>query len=133
MNKRILIFAAVVAAFGLKAQAKVRLPHLLSDGMVIQQNADAHLWGWATPKKTVTVTTSWSTEKVQTTAGKDGRFILSVKTPAASYTPLTITFDDGDGATTIKDVLAGDVWVCAGQSNMEMPGQGLWQLPCEGL
>lgn len=45
MNKRILIFAAVVAAFGLKAQAKVRLPHLLSDGMVIQQNADAHLLG----------------------------------------------------------------------------------------
>ena len=74
MYKRILIFAAAIAALSLTAQAKVRLPHLLSDGMVIQQNAEAHLWGWATPKKTVTVTTSWSDDKVQATTGKDGRF-----------------------------------------------------------
>ena len=129
MYKRILIFAAAIAALSLTAQAKVRLPHLLSDGMVIQQNAEAHLWGWATPKKTVTVTTSWSDDKVQATTGKDGRFLVSVKTPAASYTPLTITFDDGDGKTVINNVLAGDVWVCAGQSNMEMPVKGFWNCP----
>ena len=129
MYKRILIFAAAIAALNLTAQAKVRLPHLLSDGMVIQQNTDAHLWGWASPKKTVTVTTSWSEDKVQTTAGKDGRFLVSVKTPAASYAPQTITFDDGDGPTVVKDVLAGDVWVCGGQSNMEMPVKGFGNCP----
>lgn len=119
-----MMFAAAVLALSGSAQAKVRLPHVLSDGMVIQQNADAHLWGWATPKKTVTVTTSWNNSASKAVAGKDGKFLLTVKTPGASFTPLSITFDDGEGAVTVNNVLAGDVWVCAGQSNMEMPVKG---------
>lgn len=133
MNKRFLLFAAAVLATSATVQGKVRLPHLLSDGMVIQQNADAHLWGWASPRKTVTVTTSWSNQKVEAKAGKDGKFILSVKTPAASFTPYTITFNDGDGDVAINDVLVGDVWVCAGQSNMEMPVKGFNGCPVKDV
>jgi sialate O-acetylesterase len=54
-----------------------------------------------------------------------------VKTPKASYTPLSITFNDGD-KTTINNVLSGEVWVCAGQSNMEMPVKGFGNCPVEG-
>lgn len=109
-------------------QAKVKLPHLVSDGMVIQHSSDVRLWGWDKPGKKVTVTTSWSDETAQATTGKDGRWLVSVKSPAASFTPLEITFDDGE-KTTVKNVLAGEVWVCAGQSNMEMTVRGFDMCP----
>ena len=60
MKKTIAIVALAVMALG--AQAKVRLPHLIGDNMVLQQQTDARLWGWAKPGQTVKVTTSWSKE-----------------------------------------------------------------------
>ena len=54
MNKKVLLFAMLVAAAS-TVQAKVRLPHLVSDNMVIQQQTDVRLWGWAKPGKKVTV------------------------------------------------------------------------------
>lgn len=131
MYQRILILA-VIAAFAGGLQAKIRLSHLVGDNMVIQQQTDVRLWGWAAPNSTVTATTSWSEEKSTAKAGGDGAFLLTVKSPEASYTPLSITFDDGDGAVTINNVLAGEVWVCAGQSNMEMPVRGFGQCPVDG-
>ena len=116
------------AAIAVGGQAKVKLPHLVSDGMVIQHSSDVRLWGWDKPGKKVTVTTSWSDETAQATTGKDGRWLVSVKSPAASFTPLEITFDDGE-KTTVKNVLAGEVWVCAGQSNMEMTVRGFDMCP----
>ena len=117
MYKRILSLAAL-ATLTMSMQAKVKLSHLVGDNMVIQQQTDVRLWGWAKPNSTVTATVSWSQEKSTVKAGKDGQFLLTVKSPKASYTPLSITFNDGDGSVTINNVLAGEVWVCAGQSNM---------------
>ena len=127
MNRR-LLFLMATAAIAVGGQAKVKLPHLVSDGMVIQHSSDVRLWGWDKPGKKVTVTTSWSDETAQATTGKDGRWLVSVKSPAASFTPLEITFDDGE-KTTVKNVLAGEVWVCAGQSNMEMTVRGFDMCP----
>ena len=108
MNRRLLLWTVlVVTTIGL--QAKVRLPHLVSDNMVIQQQTDVRLWGWAKPGKTVTATTSWSDQRAQAKADKQGRWLLTVKSPKASYEPLSITFDDGDGQVTIQNVLAGEV------------------------
>jgi sialate O-acetylesterase len=117
MYKRILTLAAL-ASLTWSVQAKVKLSHLVGDNMVIQQQTDVRLWGWAKPNSTVTATTSWSQERSTAKVGKDGQFLLTVKSPKASYTPLSITFNDGDGEVTINNVLAGEVWVCAGQSNM---------------
>ena len=128
MYKRILTLAAL-AALTWSVQAKVKLSHLVGDNMVIQQQTDVRLWGWAKPNSTVTATTSWSQEKSTAKAGKDGQFLVTVKSPKASYTPLSITFNDGEGAVTINNVLAGEVWVCAGQSNMEMPVKGFGMCP----
>ena len=127
MTKRILMIVAT-AALCISAEAKVKLPKLVSDGMVIQHSTDVRLWGWDKPGSKVTVTTSWSDEKATVTTGKDGKWLVSVKSPKASFTPLEITFDDGE-KTTVKNVLAGEVWVCAGQSNMEMPVKGFGQCP----
>jgi sialate O-acetylesterase len=99
--------------------------------MVIQQQTDVRLWGWAKPGKKVIATTSWSDERAEAKTDQQGCWLLTVKSPQASYTPLSITFDDGDGKVTINNVLAGEVWVCAGQSNMEMPVKGFGQCPVE--
>lgn len=130
MRKTILMMA--LAAFATTAGARVRLPHLLGDGMIVQQQTDVRLWGWDKPGTTVKATTSWSDQTATAKTDKNGRWILTVRTPKAGYTPLSITFDDGDGTTTLKDVLAGEVWVCAGQSNMEMPLRGFDNCPVEG-
>lgn len=130
MNKKILLLGAM-AVLATSSQAKVRLPHLIGDNMIIQQQADVRLWGWDQPGTTVKVSTSWSTNVATAKTGKDGRWLVKVRSPKASYEPLSITFDDGE-KTTINGVLAGEVWVCAGQSNMEMPVKGFWQCPVEG-
>ena len=126
-----MLFLTVLAALAASLQAKVKLPHLVSDYMIIQQQTDVRLWGWAKPASKVVATTSWSDQRSEAKADKDGRWLLTVKSPKASYTPLSITFDDGDGQVTIHQVLAGEVWVCAGQSNMEMPVKGFWGCPVE--
>ena len=130
MNKKFLALAAL-ALITTGAQAKVKLPHILGDNMIIQQDSEANLWGWDKPGTTVKVNTSWSSRVYSTKTGKDGKWAVKVLTPKASYTPLSITFDDGE-KTTINNVLAGEVWVCAGQSNMEMPVKGFGNCPVEG-
>lgn len=131
MNKRFL-FGTMMVACAVGVQAKVKLPHILGDNMILQQNTEARLWGTAKKGSAVSVTVSWSDAVYQAKVGKDGKFLVRVKTPAASYTPLQITFDDGDGKVMLKNVLAGEVWVCAGQSNMEMPIEGFGNCPVEG-
>ena len=130
MNKKFLAMAAL-GLITIGAQAKVKLPHILGDNMILQQNTEASLWGWDKPGTTVEVTTSWSGQKYSAKTGKDGKWAIKVQTPKASYTPLSITFDDGE-KTTLNNVLAGEVWVCAGQSNMEMPVKGFGNCPVEG-
>ena len=109
-------------------QAKVRLPHLVSDGMVLQQQSEARLWGWDQPGKTVRVSVSWSSDVYTVRTARDGKWQVKVKTPKAGYTPLSVTFDDGE-KTTINGLLSGEVWVCAGQSNMEFPVRGFGNCP----
>ena len=129
MRKQIIIAALLATSLG--AQAKVKLPHILGDGMILQQNAEARLWGWDRPGQKVDVTVSWSEEKYSAKTDKDGQWIVKVKTPAAGYTPQSSTFNDGE-QTTLRNVLVGEVWVCAGQSNMEMPMKGFDNCPVEG-
>ena len=129
MIKRTII-CMTLAALSFSAQAKVRLPHIIGDNMVLQQQTDARLWGWAKAGQTVRVTTSWNDETLSVQAGKDGKWLVKVKTPKASYEPLSITFDDGE-PLIINNVLSGEVWVCAGQSNMEMPVKGFGMCPVE--
>ena len=123
---------SALAVMTMSAQAKVKLPHVLGNKMILQQNTEARLWGWDKPGKTVSVSVSWSSDKYSAKTGKDGKWLVKVKTPKASYEPLSITFDDGE-KTTINDILSGEVWVCAGQSNMEMPMKGFNNCLCKEI
>ena len=128
--KKVFFLLSVLMVLPVVVIGKVRLPHLMGDGMVLQQNTSVRLWGWDVPGKQVKVTTSWDNKTQATKAGNDGFWIISVKTPKASYDPYTITFDDGE-KTTLNNILCGEVWVCAGQSNMEMPVKGFGNCPVE--
>lgn len=112
----------------------VELPDIISDNAVFQQNSNVKLWGWSEPGRSVTVTPSWADGKTYTAKSdrKSGRWEVSVATPAATFAPQTVRFDDGKSPVSIANVLIGEVWFCSGQSNMEMPLRGFWCQPVEG-
>ncbi len=103
--------------------AKVKLPAVVSDNMMLQQQSEVKLWGTAAPKAEVRVTPSWSGTTSTCKADKNGNWQLTVSTPEAGYTMYEITFDDGE-PVVVKDILIGEVWLASGQSNMEMPLKG---------
>lgn len=115
------------------ADARIELPSLISDNMVLEQQTDASLWGKAAAGSKVSVYPSWNKDTAfTTTADKDGKWRLSVPTPAASKTPYSITFSDKDNSVTIGNIMIGEVWYCSGQSNMEMPVRGYRHQPVDG-
>lgn len=109
-------------------QAKVTLPEVFSDNMVVQQNSVLTVTGTARPLSTVTFRSDWTGGKGKTRTGKNGRFELNIPTPPAGG-PYTLIFDDGSDngeKTVLQNVLSGEVWICSGQSNMEFPIKGDW-------
>ena len=94
----------------------------MGDHMILQQNSSVKLWGWADNKK-VTVTTSWNNQTYQVLTDKNGAWLVKVNTPGASYTPYFITISDGE-EVILSDILIGEVWICSGQSNMDMRMMG---------
>ena len=123
MRKLILI---LFVGWAVNLTAKVTLQPLFSSNMVLQQKSEAPIWGKAKANKKVTVLTSWDGKKYETTADADGRWKLFLSTPEAGG-PYEITISDGT-PTVLSNVLIGEVWLCTGQSNMEMPlksGDGL--------
>lgn len=127
MKKLSFLLTALLAVTG--ANAKVTLPKMFADGMVMQREADANLWGTAKPSATVTITTSWDNKTYSVKAGKDGKWKTAVRTPKAGG-PYDITLSDGE-KTKLSNVLIGEVWICSGQSNMEMPMKGFKNQPVE--
>lgn len=112
----------------LSLQAKVELPSIFSDNMVLQQKQDVAVWGKASGKK-LTITPGWTKKKTVVTPDQDGKWFVRIPTPEAGG-PYEITFDDGQ-KLTLHNVLVGEVWFCGGQSNMEMPMKGFEAQPVE--
>ena len=110
--------------------AEVKLPAIFGDNMVLQQQTQAAIWGLAAKNATVKVTTSWNNKSYTEKAGADGRWKLKVATPSAGG-PFEISISDGT-TLKLKNVMIGEVWVCSGQSNMEMPVKGYMSQPVLG-
>lgn len=110
--------------------AKVTLPALVGDNMVLQQQSNVKVWGWSGPNTTIEVTASWGV-KGATKSDKDGNWLISISTPIASFIPYSMTVSDGE-QITINNILIGEVWLCSGQSNMEMTFTGVWGSPVIG-
>jgi len=117
-----LLLILIALLLPLAAVGRVVLPTFYSDNMILQQNSTVTVKGEATAGAAVVVTPSWASSSIQAKADAAGTFTATFATPAAGG-PYTLTFDDGD-PVTFQNVLIGEVWLCSGQSNMEMPIAG---------
>ena len=104
------------------ASARITFPSLLGDGMVLQRNTQVRIWGSTDRAASVKVTTSWDGREYSTRPDSSGNWSVTVHTPEAGG-PYRITASDGE-TTSLNDILIGEVWICSGQSNMEMPVGG---------
>lgn len=107
---------------GFTVQAKVKLPAVFSNNMVLQQKTNAAIWGKDEPGKTIDIGTTWNKKIYTGIADQNGNWKIMVATPAYGG-PYRITISDGE-ELTLNNVLIGEVWLCSGQSNMEMPLAG---------
>ena len=106
------------------------LSHLFSDHAVLQQQTQAPVWGWGDPGKKVEVV--WDGQTYRTTVQADGSWRVSIPTGKADGTNYTLTVKSGKETLTVKDIVLGEVWICSGQSNMEMPVSGFGFQEVEG-
>ncbi|MFA9388549.1 MAG: sialate O-acetylesterase [Prolixibacteraceae bacterium] len=103
----------------LPSHANIKLPALIGNHMVLQQNSTIKVWGKATPGEKVEVTASWNAKMQQTITKSDSTWMLQMHTPTAGG-PYTIQLK-GENTIVLSDILLGEVWLCSGQSNMEKP------------
>ena len=110
------LVAACIALVALPCLGAVKLPAFISDNMVLQQGMKAPIWGTADPGEKITVRLGAQTH--QAVAGADGRWMVRLDAISAAG-PYEITVA-GQNTLTVKNVMVGEVWVCSGQSNMQM-------------
>ena len=115
-----MIFSATIAV----AQEKpttLTLPSVVGSNMVLQHSTTVNIWGWAKPKATVKINPSWLGLKkpLKVKADAEGFWTLPVQTQAAGFDAHTITIQAGKEVKELTNILFGEVWLCAGQSNME--------------
>lgn len=102
------------------SQAAIKLPALISDNMVLQQNSVITLWGWASPGEKISVTCSWQKKNKTVVTDAKGNWKLNIATTKAGG-PYNIQFTSKDESIIVNNVLLGEVWLASGQSNMEFP------------
>jgi sialate O-acetylesterase len=112
-----LVSAAVLLVTASVASADVRLPKIIGDHMVLQQQKKVNLWGWAEAGEKIVV--KLADASAETNADQQGKWKVVLDPPAAGG-PYEMTVS-GNNRLTIKDILVGEVWICSGQSNMEWP------------
>ena len=98
------------------------MPAVFSDNMVVQRDTEVPLWGKGIPGEKIEIEASWG-EKGSTVVEASGKWNINLKTPKAGG-PFSISVAMGNEKITYKNVMSGEVWVCSGQSNMEMPLSG---------
>lgn len=116
--KKILVLA--LSLLTLPAMAKVKLPAIFSDGIVMQRFAPIPLWGWGNPGEKVKVTLGDKTKKVK--VGKDGKWQITMpELPAGGPYRLSVAETNKTPMTVSLDLYVGDVFLMSGQSNQELP------------
>lgn len=128
MNCKTLLLLSLITLTALSAEARLTLPSIIADNMVVQQNGSARLWGWSTACATIHIAAEWG-KTVRAKADSHGRWTAMLPTPVADTREHTISIRELRGlattdSLTLGGVLIGEVWLASGQSNMEMPLRG---------
>lgn len=112
ITRAIFILSIMFSAFSLRAE--IKLPRLISNGMVLQRDKPLQIWGWASPSEKVSIT--FQDKNFQTKADKKGNWKITLPSYSAGG-PYKMQINDLE----LSDILIGEVWLCSGQSNMELP------------
>lgn len=115
----------------LTAKAEIKVASIIGDNMVLQRNSVVKIWGKATPLQKISIKASWNKAEIQTTTNKTGEWMFTLKTTEAGG-PYSIYLLSGTEKIHFQNILLGEVWLCSGQSNMEMPMMGFNDQPILG-
>lgn len=121
MKKYLLLLVSVLVAHAFGYAQQLRIPHILSDNMVLQRNTNANIWGWGRASTTVSVKASWLDDTVKTQVDGGGQWALQVPTAGVGG-PYELSISSSGQEIKLQNILLGDVWLCSGQSNMEWGG-----------
>jgi len=124
-----LIFLLTIVFYSTIALSQTKLASFFSDNMVLQQNEQVSIWGEDKPNKQIKITGSWG-KKASVKTDRNGNWKIKLRTPIAGG-PYTLKIKGSD-TIIIKNVLIGEVWLCSGQSNMQMPIKGFANQPVIG-
>ncbi|MFH6951264.1 sialate O-acetylesterase [Flavobacterium sp. FlaQc-51] len=111
------LITLMILFLSISATAQIKLPRLISDGMILQRDTKVKIWGWASAKEKIELNFNHKTYKTVTT--EDGKWMIVLPSQKAGG-PYEMTLK-GNNTIVLKNILFGDVWVCSGQSNMELP------------
>lgn len=110
---------AVLTVCAASSLADVKLPAVIGDNMVLQQGVNVPIWGWAEPGEQIVIKFGLSSIAWGAVTGQDGKWVVKIE-PGQAGGPYDMIIE-GENQIVLKNVLVGEVWVCSGQSNMEMP------------
>ncbi|OIP84152.1 MAG: hypothetical protein AUK44_03515 [Porphyromonadaceae bacterium CG2_30_38_12] len=130
MRSKILIISLILS-FGFALQAKIKVASLLTDNMVLQRNSEVKLWGKSDPNQKLIIALGWNKEKLNVIANDKGEWLVKVKTADAGG-PYAIQISSGAEKVLLQNVLLGEVWLCSGQSNMQITISGYADQPVKG-
>ena len=119
--------ACLILSFflSISLSANIRLPAVIGSHMVLQQRSEVTIWGWCDVDEQIKLKTTWDTTTYTTTGSTSAKWEIKISTPAAGG-PFQVTIE-GSNKIILDDVLIGEVWICSGQSNMEISMS--WGLP----
>jgi sialate O-acetylesterase len=121
-NNHLIVFLLFVL-LGQAIHAKVILPPIFSDNIVLQQQSKVLIWGKSDIGKEVSIRNSWNNKTVLVAVEKTGTWKVAIETPIAGG-PYELVISDGE-EVRLKNILIGEVWLCSGQSNMDIPLAGV--------
>ncbi|HSR17373.1 MAG TPA: sialate O-acetylesterase, partial [Ignavibacteriaceae bacterium] len=119
---KFIIFLVMVQLIYSRTESFIKMPSIFSDNMVLQQKSEVPFWGKAGPGNEVIITSSWGNAS-KTFSIKDSSWMVKIKTPEAGG-PYQIIVQSGNSKIMYENVLIGEVWLCSGQSNMELHLEG---------
>lgn len=131
MRRFLCFLCALLLSAAISDARPLELAHVFSDHAVLQRESSVAVWGWGEAGKTVTISASWLKKSVRTKVNDDGSWRVTLLTLEAGG-PYSLTVKSGKEKIQINDILLGEVWLCSGQSNMQMPLSGFGFQEVEG-
>ncbi|NMH86623.1 sialate O-acetylesterase [Flavivirga algicola] len=104
--------------------SQLSIANIFGDNMVLQQNEENYIWGWAKKNQKILLKSSWLTGELITATNEKGYWKIAIPVPKADLKQHTIEISAGITTITLENILFGEVWLCSGQSNMEMQVKG---------